>query len=274
MDAAAQPGRERKGTLVRLPAFAALCAAGLSVVAAGPAAASDDPGVRVSRVGGVVTVVGSGGADAIAVEGVPSGPFAFLVVTVDTDAPVQAGPGCAALSTPGSFGCGVHSGVTALDISAGGGTDTVTWTVPAAGLVSGGDGDDLFVPAPDAAGFTAASGVRVNGRAGTDRVDYSGVDRGVVVTIGDAADDGRTGDQDDIQSDVEVLVGTPFGDHITGTAGDEEIIPGAGIDTVFAQGGRDTIRAKESAPDDIDCGGGLYVKVEFDTGLDELTNCH
>ncbi|MGX7826497.1 hypothetical protein ACTG9Q_15525 [Actinokineospora sp. 24-640] len=257
---------------MRLPALAALCAAGFSVIAASPAAAGEDPGPVVSRQGGVVTVVGSAGADDITVDGIRSGPFAFLVVTVDTDVPVQAGPGCAALSVPGSFGCGVHTDVTGLDIRAGAGDDRVTWFVPAVGSVNGGDGDDRFRPAPDAAGFTSGSGVRLNGRLGADEVDYSGAARGVTVSIGAGADDGRGGDHDDVQSDVERVVGTPFADHIAGTGRDETITPGMGLDTVLTAGGHDWVHAADGAPDDIDCGGGLYVKVDADL-LDDLLNC-
>jgi Ca2+-binding RTX toxin-like protein len=115
--------------------------------------------------------------------------------------------------------------------------------------LNGGDGDDTFDEE------TGSNGSDVfNGGAGIDTVDYSARSAGVVVTMdGLAANDGATGENDNVKADVENLLGSAFvdtitgnalGNVITGNAGDD-VLSGLGGDDTFAQGlvsdGADTI---------------------------------
>lgn len=103
--------------------------------------------------------------------------------------------------------------------------------------LSGGTGNDTFYE-----GAATSSGADVfNGNAGTDTIDYS--DRStnaVVVTMdGTAANDGETGETDNVKADIENILGTDFADDITGNALSNEITGGLGNDTLTGGAGDD-----------------------------------
>jgi Ca2+-binding RTX toxin-like protein len=116
-------------------------------------------------------------------------------------------------------------------------------------ILDGGNGNDAFGEK------LAANGSDIfTGGNGTDEVDYSGRSNAVIVTMGDGlANDGESGENDNVSSTVENVIGGNGNDNITGNAlanyidggpGDDILSGGAGND-LFAQGdaddGADTI---------------------------------
>ena len=106
----------------------------------------------------------------------------------------------------------------------GAGTDTVD---------AGDDGDDLLVEAGDGADDTLGGG------AGTDRIFYEAAATGVSVSLDDVANDGVTGEQDDVGADIENVITGPYDDVVAGDDDDNEITTGDGNDVVTGNGGSD-----------------------------------
>jgi Ca2+-binding RTX toxin-like protein len=154
-------------------------------------------------------------------------------------------------------------------------------------VLDGGTGSDTYL----AEGFRVSSTVNQDGKdtftggAGVDKVDYSTRTVPVTVTLaGDGADDGESGEQDTIKSDVENVTGGSGNDHLTGNAqanrlagggaggvsatggndtisggdGDDRLLGGNGyhdgVDALDGGAGQDTISAKDGTADTVDCG--------------------
>ncbi|MFL5824115.1 MAG: beta strand repeat-containing protein [Solirubrobacteraceae bacterium] len=127
--------------------------------------------------------------------------------------------------------------------------------------LSGGGGDDLFQQgqAPDGADSMSGGG-------GSDTVDYSGRTQPVSVSLDDGANDGQSGEHDNVSSDVhtvyggtaaDTIVGSGDADTLFGDAGDDTIDGGFGEDQIDGGSGVDTIYGgPEACPDTntTDCG--------------------
>ncbi|MCC6624027.1 MAG: calcium-binding protein [Deltaproteobacteria bacterium] len=145
-------------------------------------------------------------------------------------------------------------------------------------LFVGGDGDDVMsgLGGNDIFDESAAdSGSDTfNGGLGTDLVDYSARTVALIVTMdGVDADDGESGEADDVEADIEDLWGGTAADDITGNAlanfidggaEDDTLDGGAGNDTLFGAAGADDLVGGlgddlldgGAGTDTIDCGGG------------------
>jgi Ca2+-binding RTX toxin-like protein len=153
-------------------------------------------------------------------------------------------------------------GVTAITVDAGQGDDRVELdqaTIPSAvgADLNGGQNKDTLISANGADVLDGSSGndsLNGNGGAdefkgggGNDTVSYSGRVAGVTVTIGSGtANDGNALDQtgikrDDVDKDVEGVVGTGAADVLTGERSGETLNGGAGNDTLTGNGGGDTL---------------------------------
>ena len=131
----------------------------------------------------------------------------------------------------------------------GNGTNTITGSAGADGLVTGGTGADTFF---------ASSGIdSFNGGAGTDTYDFSTATNGVNINMtlgsGQVIDDGF-GFTETI-SNVENVNGSGFDDIITGTTGNNVLNGNNGNDTINGDAGNDTINGG-SGNDTIDGGSG------------------
>ena len=150
----------------------------------------------------------------------------------------------------------------------GGAGDDILTGAAGADTLNGGVGDDTFVEG------TAASGGDVfNGGAGTDTVDYSGRSVALLVTMdGVAADDGESGELDDVNVDVEDLLGGTVADIITGNLNNNVITGGTGNDTLSGGAGDDTFRerAVTSGADSFDGGAGVDT-VDYSARVAALT---
>ncbi|MGD9694357.1 MAG: calcium-binding protein [Thermoleophilia bacterium] len=143
------------------------------------------------------------------------------------------------------------------------GADTIDGGV-GADQVFGGDGDDRLLAndAPATPGGTPAADL-YDGGDGVDTVTYDGRATGVTVRIDGLLNDGADGEQDNVATDVEnvvgtaqadLLVGSARGNALTGGAGDDRLIGGNGGDELSGGAGRDDIQARDGEPDAVSCG--------------------
>lgn len=101
-----------------------------------------------------------------------------------------------------------------------------------ANLLSGGGGGDVLVG--------GAGADSLYGGSGTDTADYSASTAGVAVDL--TAGTGSGGDaQGDVLNSIEHLVGSSFGDTLTGNTGNNQLSGGAGNDLVIGSTGNDTL---------------------------------
>lgn len=139
----------------------------------------------------------------------------------------------------GSADNDVLTGSPADDTLSGGAGDDLLVGGLGADAISGDDGDDLLNDGQ--VGYSTGADV-FNGGLGTDTVNYFGRSTpGVTVTMnGTDADDGQSGEGDDIQADVENLIGTAFADDITGNDSANIITGKASADLLHGGKGNDT----------------------------------
>jgi Ca2+-binding RTX toxin-like protein len=102
-------------------------------------------------------------------------------------------------------------------------------------LLEGGLGRDTFDLA------LRRSADTVLGGPGPDVVSYAGRSPAVRVSLDGAANDGSGEEGDDIQPDVEELIGTAAADTLTGAAGDQVVDGGSGADALDGRGGADVL---------------------------------
>jgi Ca2+-binding RTX toxin-like protein len=119
--------------------------------------------------------------------------------------------------------------------------------------LNGGPGDDIFLE-----GAAATPHTIFIGGAGMDTVDYGARVLGtqaLTITMGVGANDGETGENDDIQSTVEKVVGGSGNDNITGSTGNDLLCGGPGNDTLNGGAGDDTFLASNDLGSDTYVGG-------------------
>jgi Ca2+-binding RTX toxin-like protein len=146
------------------------------------------------------------------------------------------------------------------DLVGGTGNDTLTGNANS-NHIQGGDGDDkisggvgnatcsLDVDTLDGEngndtfdqGTAADCGDTMNGGAGTDRVDYQGRTNDLTISLDTAANDGETGEKDNVKGDVEIVISGSGNDTITGSPAADIIHGGPGNDTISGGAGNDTI---------------------------------
>jgi Ca2+-binding RTX toxin-like protein len=154
---------------------------------------------------------------------------------------VSAGAGC----LPAGLNQATCSagGVTAVSIRGEGGADRIVLETPAAAL--GGSGTDTLV---------GSSGPDVfDGGSGRDAVDYSSRSEPVLVDLDGNPDDGQAGEGDNVQNDVEKVIGGSGDDRLTAIAGARTLVGGAGADVL--QGGRSADTLEGGDGDDTLSGG-------------------
>ena len=95
-----------------------------------------------------------------------------------------------------------------------------------------------------------------------DIADYSARSVAVMVTVGDGADDGEAGENDDVQADVEVVRGGSAGDSLTGDDGANRLNGRGGADFLDGSGGDDELIGK--AGGDTFLGGTGVDLVDYD----------
>lgn len=114
--------------------------------------------------------------------------------------------------------------------------------------LDGAAGNDIFV---ETVGAAISRKTVFIGGTGTDIVSYGlrTVSTGVRVTVGATADDGNIatsatlGEDDDVQSTVEIVIGSTGTDTLTGGTGNDRLCGHTGADTISGGAGDDTFSA-------------------------------
>ena len=149
----------------------------------------------------------------------------------------------------------------ALDLNDG--PDVATIATSREVWLNGGHGNDRY----NAIGTSKPSEVDFDGGFGIDTVSYFWATEGVNVGVDGAPFDGRPGDNDRIDREVEIVVGSQYDDVLTGTErsqqlfgndGNDVISGGPSSDVLKGERGNDSIDALDGELDTIDCGGGLF----------------
>ena len=148
----------------------------------------------------------------------------------------------------------INGGTADDHINGGPGNDTLT----------GGAGLDELID-----GSTDADADTFSGGADADTMTYAGADSGgtgVTVTLNDLANDGLPGENDNVASDIEFLLGTSSSDNLTGNDNANGIAGGDGNDVLFGLGGDDELLGEGGFSDIGDGGAGndfCDVEAEF-----------
>ena len=157
-----------------------------------------------------------------------------------------------------------------MTVNAGPGEDEVT-TGPGPDVVLGGPGDDVLdLDTNNSAGTSSevdggpdddelkigrdSRATLVRGGDGRDTATYRFASGARTVTIDNVANDGGSGEGDDVRTDVEVVIGGSSGDNLTGSGNGETLDGAAGTDTLTGLGGPDTLIGG-SGPNDATFGG-------------------
>jgi len=114
-------------------------------------------------------------------------------------------------------------------------------------VLNGGDGPDKLRGGRDADIF--------NGGAGIDLVDYGNATVALVVSLDNVANDGATGEGDNVLASVENILGGSAGDSLSGSAGNNRLDGGAGNDTLRGFGSHDELNGG-AGNDKLDGGSG------------------
>jgi Ca2+-binding RTX toxin-like protein len=159
----------------------------------------------------------------------------------------------------GTAGEGDNVRLDVENVQGGHGPDTLTGN-SAANHLLGGDGDDVLDGAGGDDTLTGQNGVdslggaggddvldggagadRLSGGTERDRADYTSRTAPVNVTIGALADDGESGEGDDVLADVEDVSGGGGGDSLRGSPSRNQLVGGDGQDNLAGLGGPDTL---------------------------------
>ena len=176
--------------------------------------------------------------------------YASMIVRLadgTTLAPVRIHTDVETLAITGSAGPDLLTGTLGADTLRGGaGRDTLAGAQGADSLVAG-TANDSLLGGPGNDLLQGGSGAdRLVGGTGSDLAIYYGATRAVAVDLGLGR--GTAGEAtDDVLSTIEGIVGSTFGDRLTGSALDDSLYGGFGADTLRGMGGNDFIHA-ESGP--------------------------
>jgi Ca2+-binding RTX toxin-like protein len=161
---------------------------------------------------------------------------ASTTMTIDIDGIADDGRNCPGVSCESD-----NVQTTVENVTGDSSADTITGS-SAANVLNGGTGDDVLAggagPGGDGADRFIGGG---NGAAG-DTVTYAARTGAVTVDIDGAADD--AGEGDDVETDVENLIGGSAADTLTGSSSANVLTGGSGTagDTLSGLGGADTLR--------------------------------
>lgn len=164
-----------------------------------------------------------------------------------------------------------ESTVTSISIDAKGGNDTiaVTSTTTRPATIQGGSGNDTITGGGGADKIDGGSGAdKIAGGGGSDTVDYSSRASSVFVFLDGLANDGASGEKDNVLTDVENILGGSAGDVLYGNSAVNKILGNGGNDYIFGGGNNDVLDG--GANDDQIMGGDGNDTLTGGTGVDSL----
>jgi Ca2+-binding RTX toxin-like protein len=157
-------------------------------------------------------------------------------------------------------------------------------------LLIGGDGPDELIGGPDDDTLFGRRGNdRLDGGGGSDSmsggserdtVTYEERTNRVFVTLDDKANDGERGERDNVQTDVEIVLGGIQDDNVFGDADADMVEAGRGEDLLDGRLGRDrlgggdapdVVLAHDGAADDVICGDARDLAIA--DGRDKVIDC-
>jgi RTX calcium-binding nonapeptide repeat (4 copies) len=148
----------------------------------------------------------------------------------------------------------LEAGPAASGLTGGDGRDTLVGS-PERDTLNGGEGDDELLGGDGGDYLTGAGGADVlSGGPGLDEVAYGGSEP-LRLSIGDGANDGASGEGDDIREDVEGLTGGRGDDVLVGDEDGNRLIAYSGRDVLRAGGGDDELIGWGDG-DELDAGPG------------------
>ncbi|MFL5886505.1 MAG: calcium-binding protein [Thermoleophilaceae bacterium] len=161
----------------------------------------------------------------------------------------------------------VFTGVT---VHGGAGNDTLS-TGGGADYLDGGPGNDTLDAGWGNDTLDGGVGADVlKGSTGFDTVTYGDRVAPVAASIDGQANDGESGEADNIATDIESVVGGSADDTISGSAGNDTLVGGAGNDTLTGVGGNDTLDGGTGS-DRLDGGAGADTLKAKDGEVDNLS---
>jgi Ca2+-binding RTX toxin-like protein len=195
-------------------------------------------------------------------------PAGSTLTVADTGATVNVGPGCTSVSSTQAT-CPAP-GVAAMAVSTGDMNDTASvsaTSIPTS--FNDGPGNDTMTGGSAADTFISGTGSDTfRGGAGQDIVDYSSRSAPVNVSLDSVANDGESGESDNVGTDVNVVIGGSAGDTITGSSGDNDLYGGPGNDSLHGGSGNDRLFGQ--AGDDSLAGDGGTDTLDGGTGADAI----
>jgi Ca2+-binding RTX toxin-like protein len=145
-----------------------------------------------------------------------------------------------------------------LVVNANGGNDKIlldpnfNWN----STLRGGAGNDSLVGAAAFDVLDGGSGAdTLKGGAANDTVDYSSRTAPLTIGLGTLNDDGEAGEKDNIELDIETVLGGSGNDIIRGSGSNNLLVGNGGSDSLFGNYGNDTL-VGGAGPDRLDGGPG------------------
>ena len=211
----------------------------------------------ISLSGTRLTITGTAGADVIEAG---AGSTAGAVVARLNDATLSFAPGAVTVivlsGEGGNDALAVAPAVLQPATIRGGDGDDVLRAGGAefSNRLEGGAGDDRLFGGRGDDKFDGGSGADFfSGRGGRDEVSYRTRTAPITADMDGNADDGEAGERDNIQGDVESILGGSGNDRLTGSDADNYLDGGPGDDALSGLGGDDDFSGE--AGDDVMLGG-------------------
>jgi len=136
-------------------------------------------------------------------------------------------------------------------------------------VLNGGAGNDTFVSSLT----TVSDGAdTIIGGPDIDTMSYASRTANVTVTLNGSADDGLSGEGDNVQATVENVVGGFGADKLTGSSLNNTLTGGPGNDTLAGKGGADTFLMRDGSSDSAAGGGGTDSAQVDAGGIDTTTS--
>ena len=277
-------------------ALAAAAACAVAALSPAPALATTTAGVA----DGTLTVAGGSERNDVKVSWYDGG----WIVVEDEEANLTPGPGCVAAGEA-RLACD-GSGVTQISVDAGAGNDSITNFTSSTSVLRGGPGADtiyggwgadtlegggeadLMYGSAGADRLDGGPGAEIlNGGTGVDTAVYASRAAPVSVSINGTADDGESGEGDNVSTEAVELgtgddvftgnassnsvIGGAGDDQLDGAAGDDTLEGGEGKDSYTGGAGADLVRSRDTTGESVDCGPDADSAL-IDPG-DGTTNC-